>query len=83
MLRSPALPLRYQSGEEVLAGDRISYHSEPGEIKFVASVEDPETRWYVEEYGGGCMLQVLSFGSVFVSDPQADEDLEFVARAGT
>lgn len=75
------MPLKYRSGEDVLPGDRISYDSEPGEIEFVATADDPETRWYVEEYGGGCMIRVSPFGSLFVSDPQKDDDLEFVCRS--
>jgi hypothetical protein len=74
--------LNYWSGEEVQAGDRILYGSEPGQIEFVAAAEDPDTAWYVEQYGGGCMILVAPFGSLFVSNPHEDEDLEFVSRAG-
>jgi hypothetical protein len=43
-------------------------------------VEDPDTAWYVEEFGGGCMILTPGFGRVFVSDPQNDEGLKFVSR---
>jgi hypothetical protein len=76
------MPLNYRSGEEVQAGDRILYASEPGTIEFVASANNPETAWYVEQFGGGCMILSSCFGRVFVSDPHDDEDLEFVARDG-
>ncbi len=74
--------LTYRSGEEIQAGDGVLYHSEPGRIEFVAKADDPDTAWYVEQYGGGCLILAPSFSSVFVSDPHADEDLEFVSRPG-
>jgi len=57
------------------------YHGEAGEIEFVAEsiTGDPELDWYVEEEGGGVMISV-AFGPVFVKDPHADEDLDFVSR---
>lgn len=74
------MPLKYSSGEEIQARDRVLYHSEPSQIEFVAKPEDTETAWYVEQFGGGSMLLAPSFGRVFVSNPEDDEDLEFVAR---
>ena len=77
--------LRYRSGEEILKGDRVLFHQEPGEIEFVATdSDDPESAWFVQEYGGGIMvLEPKFFGRAFL---QADsigkyEDLEFVCRA--
>lgn len=70
--------LTYSSGEEIQTGDHIVYHGEAGTVEFVAQLEDPETSWYVEQYGGGCMILAPSFGRVFVSKP--DEDLELVSR---
>ena len=72
------MSLAYQSGGEIQAGDRILYHGEPGQVEFVAERGDQETGWYVEQFGGGCMVLVPSFGRVFVS--KAEADLEFVAR---
>lgn len=72
---------QYQSGEEVKAGDRILYAGEPGSIDFVALPGEPEHAWYVEQFGGGCMILTAQFGSIFTSEPQNDEDLEFVSRA--
>jgi hypothetical protein len=72
------MPLTYLSGEEIRRGDRVLYHGEPGVIEFIAEVGDPETAWYVENFGGGCMIIASGFGRVFVSEP--DEDLELVAR---
>jgi hypothetical protein len=76
------MSLRYTSGEEIQARDRILYHFEPSQIEFVAKPDDPDTAWYIEQYGGGCMILAPSFGRVFVSDPHEDEDLEFVSRQG-
>jgi hypothetical protein len=74
------MSLSYTSGEEIRKGDRILYHGEPGQVEFVAVAKrgDPATDWYVDEFGGGCMIQASGFGLVFISE--ADEDLEFVAR---
>lgn len=72
--------LRYASGEEVQVRDRVLYHSEASEIEFVAKTDDPETAWYVEQFGGGCMILAPSFGRLFVCNPEKDEDLEFVSR---
>ncbi len=83
MLRFHPMLLKYRSGEEIKAGDRILYNFEPGKIDFVATPEDAQYNWYVEQHGGGCMILVAPFGSLFVSDPQDDEDLEFVSRDGS
>jgi hypothetical protein len=50
--------LTYTTGEEIRKGDRVLFHDEPGEIELVADpvVSDPETAWYVQEYGGGVMI---------------------------
>jgi hypothetical protein len=72
--------LTYQSGELVRQRDRVRYHGEPGYVEFVADVSNPED-WYVQEFGGGCMLVVNSMGHVFLSTTQVDEDLELVGRA--
>jgi hypothetical protein len=74
------MPLRYQSGDEVKKGDRILYAGERGTIDFVVSPDNPEHSWYVKQYGAGCMILVTPFGSLFLTHPQDDEDLDFVAR---
>ena len=73
------MSLTYPTGEEIRSGDRVLYHGESGQVDFVAERGNPETAWYVEQFGGGCMILVPTFGCVFVS--KADEDLEFVGRA--
>ena len=75
--------LLYRSGEAIQQGDRIRYADGDGVVEFVADrdVADPETEWFVEEFGGGCMILTEKFGSVFLNEPHDDEDLEFVSRA--
>ena len=72
--------LTYTSGEEIQQGDHVVYHGEAGTVEFVAKLEDPQTKWYVEQYGGGCMVLAPSFGRVFVDKPNTDQDLELVSR---
>ena len=48
---------------EIQSGDRILYHGEPGQVEFVAKRGDPETDWYIQEFGGGCMILTPSFGA--------------------
>jgi hypothetical protein len=71
--------LRYQSGEEIKMGDRVVFHREPAQIEFVAlEPGDPETDWYVQEFGGGVMV----LGTFIPADQISEyEDLEFVSRA--
>ena len=77
------MPFHYQSGEEIKAGDRVTYHGEPGEIEFVADkiVGDAAIDWHVTEQGGGVMIiESKYFGRVFVHDTKNDEDLILIAR---
>ena len=77
------MPLTYMTGEQIRKGDRALFHDEPGEIELVAdpTESDPETDWYVQEYGGGVMvLEPKHFGRAFLPEPQTAEDLKFVAR---
>ncbi len=78
------MALAFMTGEEIRKGDRVLFHGEPGEIELVADplVPDPETDWYVREYGGGVMiLEPKHFGRAFLPEPHTAEDLEFLARA--
>ena len=76
--------LKYQSGEEIKKGDNVRFHREPGRIEIVAlEPGDPETDWFVQEYGGGVMILERVDGRTFIPADQIDdyEDLEFVSRA--
>lgn len=78
------MSLKYQSGEAIKKGDRVLFHGESGEIEFVASEHgDPETDWFIKEYGGGVMILDRVAGSTFITADQLPEcdDLEFVSRA--
>ena len=81
MLKFSAMMFKYQSGVEIRAGDHILYASEPGTIDFVTTPDEPKYAWYVEQHGGGCMILVAPFGSLFLDHPQDEEDLEFVSRS--
>ena len=76
------MALNYATGQEIKKGDRVLFHREPGEIELVADplVPDPETDWFIQEYGNGVMILERQAGRTFVSDPHSDEDLEFLAR---
>lgn len=79
-----AMILRYSSGEEIKKGDRVLFHSEPGEIEFVAvDSGDHETEWFIQEYGGGVMILDKTAGRSFIAKDEIArcEDLEFVSRA--
>lgn len=74
---------KYHSGEEVIAGDKIEYFHEPGEIEFIADPEEPseQTKWFVEEFGRGAMVKEPKFfGSVFITETEEDTKLVFLAR---
>lgn len=62
------------------------FHREPGQIEIVATeLSDPETEWFVREYGGGVMVAEKVAGRTFIPAEQIDEcdDLQFVSRAET
>lgn len=79
-----AMPLKYQSGDEIKKGDRVMFHGEPGEIEFVVDglVGDPAMDWYFNEMGPGVMVQEPKvFGHpVYLTRTTEAEDLVFVSR---
>ena len=79
------MPLTYQSGKEIKKGDRVLYFDDSSEIEFVADplVDDVNTAWYVQEYGGGVMVvenKPKNFGRVFITKPEDDCDLILLSR---
>ena len=76
--------LRYHTGEDVRPGDTVTHLGHPGQVEFVAnpSSPTPETEWFIEEFGGGVMVEDSKIGSVFISveSMQDPGDLVFVAR---
>jgi len=76
--------LKYQSGERIKKGDNVRFHGELGQIEIVAiELGDPETDWFLQEYGGGVMILERVTGRTFIPADQIDdcEDLEFLSRA--
>jgi hypothetical protein len=75
--------LRYTSGQPIEKGDRVRYAGGNAVVEFVADpdVSDPESEYFVDEHGSGCMLLTEAYGRVFMTQPEHDEDLEFVSRA--
>jgi hypothetical protein len=77
--------LKYRTGEEIKKGDHVRYYKNPATIELVATdPADPETDWYVQEFGGGVMiLDPVVSGRTFIGadDIHSEEDLEFVSRA--
>jgi hypothetical protein len=74
------MPLKYLSGEEIKAGDLVLFSGAPGQIEFVAEHGHPELDWDIEQCRVGCMILAPSYGRVFLPDPEADEDLNFISR---
>jgi hypothetical protein len=79
------MPFFYETGEEIKAGDRVTWAKRPALVELVADTlnGDPENDWSVTELGGGVLVTELEpklFGHVFLPHPHTDEDLVFVAR---
>jgi hypothetical protein len=80
------MSLAYRSGEEVNKGDLVLFHGNSAHVEFVASADDPQYAWYVQEYGGGIMVfdPTVSGRTFIPADQLSDcEDLEFVSRPKT
>jgi hypothetical protein len=80
------MSLKYESGDEISAGDRVSFHGEPGEIEFVVDglTGDPARDWYVQQFGSGVMvLEPKAVGRAFISDTERAEDLVLISRRGS
>jgi hypothetical protein len=74
----------YCTGQDVRAGDLITYHGESGHVQFVVagSTGDPSLDWYLDQFpGGGVMIEAEGFGSVFLRSDDIDEELQFGSRA--
>ena len=77
------MPASYKSGVEIRAGDQVRYRGEPGEIEFIvdADVSDPDSEWFLQEYGVGVMIRRnQALGQVYVTDTEQDDQLELVSR---
>lgn len=49
------MAFKYMTGEVIGLGDYVTFHGEPGRVEILAdpTIDDPETAWYVGEFGGG------------------------------
>ncbi|HTU35464.1 MAG TPA: hypothetical protein VMF66_16795 [Candidatus Acidoferrum sp.] len=88
LTRLLTMTLRYQSGEEIMQGDLVTYHGGNGEVELLADPQSEnlskEQTWFVEEYGGGIMIRGPKvYGRVFIGAAQIpdNEDLVFVSRS--
>ena len=78
------MALKYQPGEEIKKGDTVHYFNRPALVGFVAAeLGDPETDWFVQEFGGGVMILDDVAGRTFIPADQipVSDALEFVSRA--
>jgi hypothetical protein len=78
------MPLKYQSGQEIRKGDRVTFHGEPGEIEYVVNglVGDPAMDWNFNENGPGVLVREPKvFGRAYICATDNCEDLVFVSRA--
>jgi hypothetical protein len=76
--------LNYVSGQSVLAGDRVRFHGETGQVEFVVTEKtgEPGRDWYLDQFpGGGAMITAEDVGSVFLGVDDFDDRVEFVARS--
>jgi hypothetical protein len=78
------MALRYQTGEAIHPGDRVTYGGNAGTVELVveALTGKSEEDWLFETNGAGIMVaEPKMFGRVYLHDPHEEEDLLFVARA--
>jgi hypothetical protein len=73
----------YISGDDVRAGDHISYHGKSGIVLFIVTEKtgDLSMDWYVDKLpDGGFMIDASGFGNVFLDEPEDEEDLLLISR---
>jgi hypothetical protein len=72
---------RYTSGEEIIKGDRITLHGNPGEIEDLVTPDD-NADWDVKRQGGGCMIrEPRVFGRILLKPTDSDfAELKLVSR---
>jgi len=76
--------MKYESGEEILKGDRILFHGEEAEIEFVVeeTTGDLAQDWYIKEFGPGVMIsEPKVFGRAYQRETEGAEYLVFVSRS--
>ena len=74
------MSLYYLSGQEIKKGDRVILHGAPGEVELVADPDINPDDWFVTEFGGGIRILHSEMGSVFIDNPQENDELDLVSR---
>jgi hypothetical protein len=77
------MPLKYQTGEPVMLGDRVQLDKESGVIELIvdSTADDPIARWHLENHGKGVIISQLEQLGCAYSDPEEDSDLKLLGRA--
>jgi hypothetical protein len=78
--------LKYQSGEDVRLGDKVTYGGKAGTVELivVGLTGDLENDWQFEANGPGVLVVEVEpklFGRLYLCDPETKSDLLLVARA--
>lgn len=76
--------LRYQSGDDIREGDRVTYGGNPGVVELVVTGPsgDEARDWHFRASGPVIMIaEPRVFGGVYLSSPDDEEDLVLIARA--
>jgi hypothetical protein len=76
--------LKYQSGQVIQPGDRVTFGGNAATIERVVEglTGNSKEDWLFETNGVGTMVaEPKVFGHVYLHDPREEEDLLFVARA--
>jgi hypothetical protein len=61
------MALKYQSGEVIQPGDRVTYGGNAGTIELVVESRDPEQDWLLKTSGAGVMVRSLRCLGAFTS----------------
>jgi hypothetical protein len=78
--------LKYQSGEDVRRGDKVTFGGKAAtvELVVVGSNGDPENDWQFETNGPGVLVveaePATLFGRMYMRNPEIKNDLLLVAR---
>jgi hypothetical protein len=79
--------LKYQSGEAVRLGDKVTFGGKAAtvELVVVGLNGDPENDWQFETNGPGVLVVEVEpatlFGRMYMRNPETKNDLLLVARA--
>jgi len=75
----PSISIRYDSGDEAMAGDQITLYDEASTVEAVINTDEAMAEWGVIE--PGLMIVNKSFGRVFIANSCREEgEIIFLAR---